>query len=228
MKGSLDELSAMLGRVRHFSGIPPADIRSIVSSGQVRKFSAGEFIFLQDAPCAGMFVLLQGQVHLCKLGPQGQQHILSVVEPVIMFNEVAVLDGGPNPATALAHQDCVLWQASYDSFQELLKRYPVIGLGLLRVLATRNRQLVAQFEDLSFRPVPARVALLLLDLSRNGRIEIPRSPHPIHQLAARVGTAPEVVSRALARFKQQGLIDLTRHSIKVNDPAALASLAQLV
>ena len=57
------------------------------------------------AVCAGMFVLLAGQVHLRKLGPQGQESILAVIEPVIMFNEVAVLDGGPNLTTAVAAQD---------------------------------------------------------------------------------------------------------------------------
>ena len=103
----------------------------------------------------GMFVLLTGQVHLRKLGPQGQESILAVIEPVIMFNEVAVLDGGANLTTAVAAHDCTVWQIRCDSFQALLARYPMIGLGLLRVLARRNRFLVSQVEDLSFRTVQA-------------------------------------------------------------------------
>jgi len=53
--------------------------------------------------------LLSGRVHLCKLGPNGQQQIMAVIEPVIMFNEITVLDGGPNPTMALAVEDCVTW-----------------------------------------------------------------------------------------------------------------------
>jgi CRP/FNR family cyclic AMP-dependent transcriptional regulator len=115
-----------------------------------------------------MFVLMRGMVHLCKIGPQGQINIMAVVEPVIMFNEITVLDGGSNPVTAVAVKDCLIWQIGYDSFQALLEKIPQVGLSLLRVLARRNRQMIAQYEDLSFRSVIARTAKLILDLSEYG------------------------------------------------------------
>ena len=157
-----------------------------------------------------MFVLLAGQVHLRKLGPQGQESILAVIEPVIMFNEVAVLDGGANLTSAVAAQDCTVWQIGCDSFQALLARYPMIGLGLLRVLARRNRFLVSQVEDLSFRTVQARAAKLLLDLSDTGAQPIDRRKHPNHELAARIATGPEAFSRALNAFKRTGCLTCTR------------------
>ena len=164
-KSDAPDLIAQLQRVEHFKRLPEVDVRAIVTAGRVRRFAAGETLFAEGAPCAGMFVLLTGQVHLRKLGPQGQESILAVIEPVIMFNEVAVLDGGANLTTAVAAQDCTVWQIGCDRFQALLARYPMIGLGLLRVLARRNRFLVSQVEDLSFRTVQARAAKLLLDLS---------------------------------------------------------------
>ena len=102
----MDELAARLGRVRHFRGLPEEALQAIVSAGRMRRFAAGTMIFQEGEACAGMFVLFTGRVHLCKQGPRGQQHIMAIIEPVIMFNEVAVLDGGPNPVMALAVESC--------------------------------------------------------------------------------------------------------------------------
>ena len=199
--------------MEHFRPLSVTDIRAIIVAGRVRQFAAGDVIFGESAPCAGMFVLLSGRVHLRKLGPQGQESILAVIEPVIMFNEVAVLDGGPNLATAVAVQECQIWQIGCDAFQALLGRYPLIGLGLLRVLARRNRTLVSQYEDLSFRTVQARAAKLLLDLSNRGQQPVDRRRYPNHELAARIATGPEAFSRALNAFRRTGCITSTRTTI---------------
>jgi CRP/FNR family transcriptional regulator len=219
------DLIAQLQNVAHFRNLPETDIRAIIGAGRLRRFAAGEVVFVEGEPCAGMFVLLQGQVHLRKLGPQGQESILAIVEPVIMFNEVPVLDGGPNLATAVAAIDSLTWQIGCEAFQALVQRYPQIGLGLLRVLARRNRFLIAQYEDISFRSVQARAAKLLLDLSDEGQRPIDRRKHPNHQMAAQIATVPEAFSRALNGFKQRRAIICARTEITVSDPAALAILA---
>ena len=101
----LDSLAVRLGRVSHFKGLSPSDLQAIVSVGKLMHYPAGSYLLMEDEACAGMFVLLSGEVLLCKLGPQGKQNIIAVVKPVIIFNEVAVLDGGTNPVTAQAQLD---------------------------------------------------------------------------------------------------------------------------
>jgi CRP/FNR family transcriptional regulator len=205
----------------------PADLQAIVSAGAIRRFHAGETIFLEDNPCAGMFVLISGEVHLCRQSPQGKKNILAVILPVIMFNEVAVLDGGPNPATAIAALNCTVWRISQNAFQDLLERFPQVGLSLLRVLAERNRLLVAHYYDLSFRSVLARTAKLLLELSQNGQQTIHRRENPIYLMARRIATVPEAVSRALKEIEKQGAINLTHSTIEVRLPWVVANLAQV-
>lgn len=220
----------MVNRLRgvsHFRHLEQKDLLAIVTAGQVHRFSAGSMIFFQDDPCAGMFVLLSGKVHLCRVGPQGQQHILAVLKPVIMFNEVAVLDGGANPVTAIAIDECIAWQIDCAAFQEILKRHPQIGLGLLRVLAARNRSIISQYDDLSFRTVLARTAKLLLELSDQGRRTILRHDHTIGMMSSHLATVPEAVSRSLNYIKKLGLIELTRSTILVHQADQLATLAQI-
>jgi len=164
-----------------------------------------------------MFVLLHGQVQLCKISLQGQISILSVINPIIMFNEVSALDGGLNPVTAIASQDSIIWQISSEKLQDLIIQYPRIGLGLLRVLSSRNRKLISLFQDLSFRPLLSRTAKLLLEISEQGKLKINRKDNPNYHLASRLSTVPEAFSRCLKIFRQKNLITSDTHKIEILD-----------
>jgi CRP/FNR family transcriptional regulator len=224
---NLPNLTERLKTVKHFRNLSLADLTSIVTSGQMRRFQANAIIFTENDPCAGMFVLLKGRVHLCKLGPQGQVNIMAVIDPVIMFNEVAVLDGGPNPLSALAIENSLVWQISHEFFQALIERIPQVGLSLLPVLARRNREMISHYEDLSFRSVVARTAKLLLDLSDNGHQTIIRQNCSIEEMASRVATVPEAISRSLNVIKISGTIRVTRTEIFIVSTGKLAELAHV-
>jgi CRP/FNR family transcriptional regulator len=223
----IDFLTRQLCQVEHFRRLSTEQCREIVTAGQVRHFQRDQVVFLEDEPCAGLCVLLEGKVQLCKLSPQGQVSILTILEPVKMFNEVAALDGGPNPATVVAIDESAVWQISAADLQSIILRYPGVGLGLLRVLAARNRLLVSQFEDLSFRTVLARAAKLLVELSQGGAHPIDRRKNPNHQLAARIATVPEAFSRSLRVFKDARDITCSDRQIIVANPAHLLQIAQV-
>ena len=108
----LENLIMRLSSVSHFQGLPESAIKDIVFAGQVLNYPAKSVILQEGEPAAGIYVLLKGQVHLYKLGLRGQEAIINIIRPVIMFNEVTVVDGKPNPISAIAVQDCVVWRAS--------------------------------------------------------------------------------------------------------------------
>jgi len=221
----IDSLFSGLRKVKQFESLSNEDLNQILNSGQIKKFIPGQVIFVQDEPSAGMFVLIEGKVNLCKLGPLGQQNILATIHPIIMFNEVAVLDCGKNPVTAIAMQETTLWHIDCDTFQILLKRFPEIGLGLLRIMAIRNRRLIQHYEDLSYRNVESRVAKLLLDLSENGSQTIKRKDHSIEEMASLIASVAPVISRTLNGLKQMGFITTTRNTIVLDRPDEIARIA---
>jgi len=220
-------LVTRLSKVRHFTSLPPTAIYEIVTSGQVHTHAPGSTIFNEGWQCAGLYVLFKGRVHLCKISLQGQESIVSVIEPVIMFNEVAALDGDINPFTALADQKCTTWNISHERFQILIEKYPVLGNSLLNVLAKRNRRLMAKYEDLITRPVNARTAKIILDLSGYGTHPVDRFTHSNQFLAASISTVPEAVSRSIKFLRESGVIECTRSQIFVKHPDRLAELAQI-
>lgn len=224
---SITDLVQRLRSVRHFQNIQTEELELIVRMGQTLSFPGESVLFQQESPSAGLYVLLSGRVQVCKLSPQGQNAIIAIFDPVVMFNEVAALDRGPNPVTAMAVEESVIWRLSAKNLDQLILRHPHVGLGMLRVLAVRNRHLVEQFGDVSFRSVLARTAKLLLELSADGAKAIDRRKHPVHQMAARISTVPEAFSRSLKVFKTNGSIRSAGSTIEVLDPVELKAAAEM-
>ncbi len=221
------DLLERMRKVSHFKGCSTDNLGAILRSGRIKKYHAGATLFYEKDPCFGLCVLLQGEVHLYKLGPQGQENIIGVIKPVIMFNEVAAIDSGPNPITAKIHKESLIWVTSAEDFRYILKQFPQLAIGLLSILAKRNRMLAEKYADLSFRPVRERVATLLLEMSEHGKAVIQRKEHTIQQLAAYIASVPVVVSRTLGEFREEGMIESDRAIIRVTDPDALAKIAWL-
>jgi CRP/FNR family transcriptional regulator len=222
-----DRLTQLLNQVPQFRQIPEQDLREFILAGQIDSLPGETIVFGEDELCAGLYVLLRGQVRLCRHSLEGQVSILAIIDPVIMFNEVAALDGGPNPVSAITNQETTLWRIAPERLHTFLLGNPSVCLELLRILAGRNRRLVAQFQDLSFRTVQARAAKLLLELSANGTHPIDRRKSPSHQLAAQIATVPEAFSRALKTLRESGAIEVTPQFIRVRDPEHLGQLACL-
>jgi len=105
----MEKYAKLLRNVEHFRKLTLDDLRFVINAGRLKRFQSGSVIFHENEPSAGMYVLFSGKVHLCKLSLSGQVQIISIIEPVIMFNELTAIDGGPNPFTAIAEQACLTW-----------------------------------------------------------------------------------------------------------------------
>jgi len=165
-------------------------------------------------------------VYLYRTSPDGQAVLIDELTPVTMFNEVAVLDGGPNAMTAIAARDCVVWQADYTVLLALAERYPQVALGFLPVLAERTRVLISMVTDICFRSVRARTAKLILDLSEWGEQPISRHDHSIQKRALRSRPRPKPSARA-ELFPRAGLYSHLAGDHLVKRPDQLAALAEI-
>lgn len=98
-------------------------------------FRAGETIFRQGAPRTSMFVVNEGEVEI-RVGNK----VVEVVGPSGIFGEMAMIDGGPRTATAVARSDCKLVPVDEKRFQFLVQQTPYFAIEVLRVLAGRLRR----------------------------------------------------------------------------------------
>ncbi|MCX7707592.1 MAG: cyclic nucleotide-binding domain-containing protein, partial [Anaerolineae bacterium] len=87
---------SLLRRVPYFSRLADEVLIALAAVAVERRYERGQVIFLEGEPCAGLHLVVHGQVKIYKLSPQGREQILHQGGPGETFNDVAALDGGPN------------------------------------------------------------------------------------------------------------------------------------
>lgn len=215
-----------LTRVPIFSGLTESELSFLAQRRVPRHFAAGETVFGEGEPCAGLYVVESGHVRIFKSSPGGREHVLSIDGPGSSVAELPVFDGGNYPASVSAVDDATLLFVSKQDFQALCLAHPQVALKVLRVVGARLRRLVGIIEELSFTTVRHRLAAFLLRLARtSGKrsadgVEI-MLPANNQELASQIGTVRELISRNLSRFQAEGMIRIDGRNVLVTDLKAL-------
>ncbi len=219
----LEKVIELLRSIPYFVHLDEAALEAVAQAAIRRHFGKDEMIFLEDDSCAGLCIVEEGRIKLFKVSLDGREQVVKLLGPGEFFNEVAVLDGGPNPVSAMAALESTLWIIHRNAMSDLLARYPALAQGVIENLAARARHLISLVEDLSLRTVSARLAKLLLTQAVGGD-ETPRRLTQ-QEMAAQLGTVREMVGRALRSFEEEGLIRFDRHRIIILDQEGLENKA---
>ena len=213
----------VLAALPYLAGVPAAELQRLAARCAWRAVRRGGAIFREGEPALGLFVITEGRVKLARLSPAGREQVLHVEGAGASLGEVPVLDGGGYVATAVALTDARLLFVERAALFALCRRRPDVALGIIAVLARRLRRFAALIEDLALRDVTGRLAgFLLTEAPRaGGSFEIGTQD----ELAARLGTVRELVSRSLTRLTAEGVISRTGRRIRVLDPKRLQALA---
>ena len=206
----------------YFSGLGLPELDSIKHLFSEERTERGEIILLEGEPTDRLFFVATGVVKLFRVSAEGKEQTLELVRPGGSINEVPVLDGGPNPASAQAMGTALLYIISKTDLESILRGHPGVALNVVKVLASRIRHLVSLVEDLSFRHVIGRVAKILLEHAGDGARPGQRLTQ--QEMAAIAGTAREVVGRSLKTLEERGIIKLEHHRIVVTDKEALKQM----
>jgi CRP/FNR family transcriptional regulator len=189
-------------------------------------------VFAQGDPAAAFFLLAEGRVKVFKLFRDGRTATLRHVEPGETFGE-SVLFHDTYPSSSETMTPCRLYRFDTGAFRAQMRADPDLALGVLGAMARLMVLLNRRVEELLL-PVPARLARYLLELAEEqlgAPVVAPRVvklPTSKRELAARLGTVPETLSRTFDRFKRAKVILMSGGGelIEILDFAALRRLAQ--
>ena len=201
----------LLRTVPIFSELSEVDIQALARLTTRRRYPKDTVVFFENEQGDTLFMILEGRVRVTILGDDGREVILSVLGPGDFFGEIALLDNEPRSATAIAAEDSELLLLQRNEFQGAMSENPSISGALIRVLTARLRRANHQISTLALLDVYGRVARVILDIAReegrrlkDGRIAFRRATH--QELANRIGTTRETVTRMLKDLERQGLI----------------------
>jgi CRP/FNR family transcriptional regulator len=219
------QAAEVLARLRSFSKLDAAALAAVAQAAIPRRFDAGKVIYLEGEPATTLYVLESGWVKATRMSAEGREQSISVLQPVEMFGDIAVFTGSSYPGTVVALEAAEVWAIDGVTFLDLVTRYPSLAMAVIRHLAGRVIYFIGLVEDLSLRSVEARLANTLLRNAQtvDDRLIVPRRQWAtFDQMATRLGTVRDVLSRALHTLEEEHLLKVERHQIVLLDPEGLA------
>ena len=210
----------LLRTVPIFSELTDGDIASLSKLASRRRFPKDTVVFFENEEGDSFFMILDGRIKVTILGDDGREVILSMLGPGDFFGEMALLDNEPRSATAIAVEETELLSLHRTDFQTVLTDNRSITTALIKVLTARLRRANHQISTLALLDVYGRVARVIVDMAReegrrlrDGRIAFRRATH--QEIANRIGTTRETVTRMLKDLERQGLIHIEGKEIVV-------------
>jgi CRP-like cAMP-binding protein len=217
---SIDAVAALRG-TELFRDLEVTLLQVLAEKAVERRLARDEILFVIGDNAKGLYVIVSGSVRAYRTGNDGREQIIHTEHTGSTIGELPVFDGQPYPST-VADEDSVLLFLDKDSVRRLFITHPDISMVALRVLSRRLRKCAELVETISLRAVGQRLAQWLLDeaasrgrkAGRGSEIELTLSRE---QLASRIGSVREVVSRAISPLEQDGLIRIEDHRIRIPD-----------
>ena len=192
--------------------------------------SPGEMLLSFGARTTEVYVILEGHVRAELYSPSGHEVILGDLGPGAIFGEIAAIDEAPRTATVVATSSCLLARVPGAVFREAVLGDPASAEWLAMQLMARIRLLTERIFELNTLAVRDRLHCELLRLCLGAGIDSNRAvveDAPTHnEIAARIGTHREAVTRELQSLVRRGIVSQQRRQLVVNDVMALAHIVR--
>ena len=203
---------------------PRNALHELLRERQIRK---GELVWSKGDPSLEMYQVVSGRVSLYSLTETGKALLYYVFGRGDCFGENSMMDNKRRHHMAQADEDTVLVQLSLADYQKLYIAYPDINVELLRQASRRTRLQYDYIDSLLLMPMEARIALrICIVLDGRGReqesdcrelaLEVTQE-----ELGHMLGTTRQTISRVLAKWQEQGIVEMHYGKIQIKDPREL-------
>ncbi|MGH7006475.1 MAG: Crp/Fnr family transcriptional regulator, partial [Alphaproteobacteria bacterium] len=211
-----------------FRGLAAEAIEELASRSRVEHHRRGRTIFRKGSAGRSLMAVLQGAVKICTVSRSGREAVLNVIGPGYVFGEIAVLDGGPRTADAIAGSDCEILVLDRRDLVPVMRASPDFAQRLLEILCGRLRRTSEQLEDVFFLDLAGRLAKTLLGPragGANGGDETAMSMTQ-RELGEMIGTSRESINKQLHKWQREGIVRIAKGKIEVRRRDRLRDLAR--
>ena len=214
-----------------FAGLADAAVEEVLAAASRRVVVAGAELFHQGEAVEALYLLESGRLRLTQVTRDGEEIALRSFGPGAILAGVALFDRRDFPVTATAEVDCqvLLWPRARA--QELAARHPVLRANVVATIADRMQDTLSRVRELAAESVPQRVARALLRLARESGRRVSNGilidqPLGRRELAELAGGSMFTISRLVAAWAREGVLEVGRRRIVVLSPARLEALAE--
>lgn len=218
---------ALLKNTDLFGKLDPRHIERLVACVVSKSVPRATSIFAKGDPGSSLFAICRGTVKISVPSVDGHNAVFNLICTGDIFGEIALLDGGPRTADAVAITDCKLFVIERRDFLPLIREEPEIALKMIEILCARLRQTTEQAENVMFMPLRGRLAKALLRLSDgDGRTCERKAVVTQKDLGNLIGMSRESTNRQLRMWEDQEWVRLERGGIVILSAKALERIAE--
>jgi len=221
------ELIDQISRSPYFSEMPFKNIEEIISLAIRRKYLKGEIITHKADIWPYLLYVHAGEIVALKESLQGRVFIVESFSPGdIFWGLVLFQEERPNPVAIQTTKDVdiLLWQK--QALTKIIASNHQFTWTLFQLMAEKMERAGEILEGLVFQPLTCRLASFLLDQYKGAVDEYVTRDLTLEEMASRIGTTREMVCKILYKFSDDGLIDIQRTQLKINDKDKLSLIAE--
>lgn len=221
-----------LAGVTIFTDLSPRALDDVARHCRWRRYAPEQQIvgYLDDT--RDVFFVVDGLVRVVNFSLSGKAVTFAEIGKGKVFGEYAAIDGGPRSANVVALTDCLIASMTADAFWDVLREHPEASAAMLKKLTTQLREISQRVFEFSTMAVKNRIHAELLRLARDhmtGDNAATITPAPTHaEIASRISTHREAVTRELSALTRAGLIDHARGRLIVHDVERLEDMVHAV
>jgi len=204
-----------------FRGLPDSTINAVANLAHRRAYEKASLIFSQGEDGDALYGVASGQVRIYSSDDKGHEVFLNLLGPGDTFGEIALLDGLPRTASAVATARSNLVTVPRPQFLQHLENDPDLSVHLMKLLCRRLRWVSDLVEESAFLAGPARVAKRLSSLvdsygrpAPGGGVEVVMSQADLGRF---LGISRQIINQYLRSWCEEGWVELKRGRIIVHD-----------
>lgn len=217
--------SANLRVISLFEEMSDSELVRLAESCTTRTYEKNAQILGDQDSTTDVFFILAGSVRTNSVSPKGREVIYSEIKAGNIFGEFSAIDGRPRSSAVSALTDCTVARMPAKAFFEFLRGNGIVATKLVELLVTKIRSMSERVFEVSALSVSERLRRELLRLAATGERQgktIVIKPAPTHyDIAARIGSHREAVTREFNRLEAEKVLDVSRRQITILDLARL-------
>jgi CRP/FNR family transcriptional regulator, cyclic AMP receptor protein len=223
-----EAVTQSLERIGIFAGLAPSSLARLQKRCAWRRYEPGETIVDHLDASNDVFFIVSGDARASLYSVSGKAVTFTDLGPGEMFGEIAAIDGGPRSARIEARTSCLVAAMPASVFREVLFAEPSVTQALLHQVVGRIRVLTTRIYEFSALAVSNRIQAEVLRLAmlapREGnRARIDTAPTHA-EIASRVSTHREAVTREFNRLSRLGVIEQQGRTLLVKDVERLGEM----
>lgn len=216
---------SMLMEAPPFNAMGEEVVRKLVKDRPPQCLRSGAQIFMQGDPAESFFFVFDGRVKFYRQRLDGDEVVVTISGGGETFAEIAMFIGGIYPLSAEAISKVRLIRIDGAALRGVIEQRPLLAFDLLAAATDHLHFLFDQIEQLNAQPTPQRIADFLLELPRDGSVEVEiMLPYGKALIAKRLGMTPESFSRGLTKLRPLG-VSVERNKVRIANVPALADYA---